>query len=171
MAPGGWELTMPRTTPFLWFDHQALEAAELYVSLFPNSEILEVTHYGPDSPGTEGAVMTVSFTLDGQHYLALNGGPQFPFTEAISFQIACSSQEEVDHYWYGLTANGGQESQCGWLRDRFGLSWQVVPDALPALLSDPDPGRAHRATQAMLAMRRLDIAELRDAADALPAAG
>jgi predicted 3-demethylubiquinone-9 3-methyltransferase (glyoxalase superfamily) len=162
---------MPKTTPCLWFDGQAEQAAEFYLSLFPNSKILDVSRYGPDTPGTEGAVMTVTFSLDGQEYFGLNGGPQFPFTEAISFMISCGSQEEVDHYWYGLTAGGGEESQCGWLKDRFGVSWQVVPTALYELLGDPDPQRAYRATQAMLKMSRLDIDELRRAADGTPDAG
>lgn len=161
---------MPSQTPSLWFNHQAHEAAEFYVSLFPNSKILDVTLYGPDTPGTEGSVQTVRFSLDGQDYIALNGGPLFPFTEAVSFMIHCSSQEEVDHYWYGLTADGGTESSCGWLKDRYGLSWQVVPDDLFELLGDPDPDRAHRATQAMLASSRIDLAEIRRAADTPTAA-
>jgi predicted 3-demethylubiquinone-9 3-methyltransferase (glyoxalase superfamily) len=156
---------MPRILPFLWFDDQAEQAAELYTSVFPNSEITQVTRYGPYSPRPEGTVMTVSFTLDGQDYVALNGGPEFPFTEAVSFQILCASQEEVDHYWTGLTADGGKESQCGWLADRFGLSWQVVPTRLFELLQDPDPGRSRRATQAMLTMAKLDVAALEQAAD------
>ncbi|MBL7499101.1 VOC family protein [Frankia sp. CNm7] len=160
---------MPKTTPFLWFDKQAAEAAEFYVSLFPNSRITHVSRYGPGTPGTEGAVMTVSFSLDGTDFVALNGGPDFRFTEAISFQIDCATQEEVDHYWYGLTAGGGEEGDCGWLKDRYGLSWQVVPTALFELLGDPDGERAGRATQAMLRMHRLDIAELRRAADGAPA--
>ena len=116
----------------------------------------------------EGDVLTVSFTLDGQEYLGLNGGPQFPFSEAISFQIMCTDQEEADHYWNRLT-EGGEESQCGWLKDKFGVSWQVIPVEMLALLSDPDPGRAQRATQAMLGMRRIDIAEIRRAADGVTA--
>ncbi|ADP83936.1 VOC family protein [Pseudofrankia inefficax] len=159
---------MPKQTTFLWFDHQAHEAAEFYVGLFPNSKILDVTHYGPDTPGTPGSVQTVWFSLDGQEYIALNGGPLFPFTEAVSIMIHCGSQEEVDHYWYGLIAGGGAESSCGWLKDRYGLSWQVVPAGLFDLLGDPDPDRAYRATQAMLASSRLDIAEIRRAADGLP---
>lgn len=158
---------MPQQIPCLWFDGQAEEAATLYTSLFPNSSIGDVTRYGPDMPPPmkEGDVMTLSFTLDGQAYTALDGGPQFPFTEAVSFQIICADQEEADHYWYGLLAGGGEESQCGWLTDRFGVSWQVNPVQLTALLSDPDPGRAQRATQAMLRMRRIDIAEIERAAD------
>ncbi|NHC44115.1 VOC family protein [Motilibacter aurantiacus] len=159
---------MPKTIPCLWFDGQAEDAAELYVSLFPNSSITRVTRYGPDQHGAEGAVLTVEFTLDGQDYVGLNGGPQFRFTEAVSFQISTRGQEETDHYWDGLTAHGGEESQCGWLKDRFGLSWQVVPAELMDLLSDPDPGRANRATQAMLQMRRIVIADVRAAADGVP---
>jgi predicted 3-demethylubiquinone-9 3-methyltransferase (glyoxalase superfamily) len=155
---------MPKTIPCLWFDGQAEQAAELYTSIFPNSGVTGVSRYGPDTPGTEGAVMTVEFTLDGQPYVGLNGGPLYSFTEAISFQIPCADQDEVDHYWEGLV-EGGEESQCGWLKDRFGVSWQVVPTRLPELLSDPDPGRAQRAMQAMLKMQKLDIAELERAAD------
>ncbi len=153
---------MPKTIPCLWFDGQAEQAAAHYTAIFPNSEILGTT------PGPDGRAMTVSFRLDGQEYVGLNGGPQFTFTEAISFQILCADQDEVDHYWTGLT-EGGEESQCGWLKDRFGVSWQVVPTALFEALSDPDPGRAQRATQAMMGMRKIDIAELRRAADQVPA--
>ncbi|MBN1092399.1 VOC family protein [Blastococcus sp. TML/M2B] len=158
---------MPKQIPCLWFDGQAEAAAQLYTSLFPNSGIGPITRYGPDMPPPmkEGDVMTVEFTLDGQQYTGLNGGPQFPFTEAISFQILCADQEETDHYWYGLIEGGGEESQCGWLKDRFGVSWQVIPTELLELTGDPDPARAQRATQAMLQMRRIDVAELRRAAD------
>ena len=158
---------MPTQIPCLWFDGQAEEAAQLYTSVFPNSSIDQVTRYGPDMPPPmkEGDVLTVDFTLDGQVYTALNGGPQFPFTEAVSFQIVCADQEESDRYWDRLTADGGEESMCGWLKDRFGLSWQVFPAELIALTNDPDPGRAQRAMQAMLQMRRIDIAEIRRAAD------
>ncbi len=155
---------MPTTTPCLWFDGRAEEAATFYTQVFPNSSITDVTRYGPGGPLPEGTALTVGFSLDGQRYTALNGGPQFSFTEAVSFQIACADQDEVDHYWARLT-DGGEESQCGWLKDRFGLSWQVVPDELPALLADPDPGRAQRAMQAMLAMRKIDVAAVRRAAD------
>jgi predicted 3-demethylubiquinone-9 3-methyltransferase (glyoxalase superfamily) len=156
---------MPKQTPCLWFDGQAEQAA----ALFPDSEILGITRYGPDTPGPEGAVMTVDFSLDGQRYVGLNGGPQFPFTEAISFQIHCADQDEVDHYWVGLTAGGGEEGPCGWLKDRFGVSWQVVPERLFELIGDPDADRAQRATQAMLGMRKIVVAELEKAADAVPA--
>lgn len=159
---------MPKQIACLWFDGQAEEAAQLYTSVFPNSSIGEVTRYGPDMPPPmkEGDVLTVTFTLDGQEYVALNGGPQFSFSEAISFQIMCADQEEADHYWYRLIEDGGEESQCGWLKDRFGVSWQVTPVELPNLLNDSDPGRAQRAAQAMLGMHRIDLAEIRRAADA-----
>ena len=159
---------MPKQIPCLWFDGQAEQAAQHYTSIFPNSSIGEITHYGPNMPMPEGTPMTVSFTLDGQEYVGLNGGPQFPFSEAISFQIMCKDQEETDHYWNKLT-EGGEESQCGWLKDKFGLSWQVFPEELIRLTSDADPGRAQRAIQAMLGMRRIDVAEVRRAADSVPA--
>ena len=155
---------MPKQIPCLWFDGQAEEAAAHYTSIFPSSSIGEITRYGPGMPMPEGTAMTVSFTLDGREYVGLNGGPQFPFTEAISFQIMCADQEEADHYWTRLT-EGGEESMCGWLKDKFGVSWQVVPTELLALLKDPDPERARRATEAMLQMRRIDVAEIRRAAD------
>jgi predicted 3-demethylubiquinone-9 3-methyltransferase (glyoxalase superfamily) len=155
---------MPKTVPFLWFDSQAEEAASFYVDIFPRSQIVNVSRYGPGTPGVEGSAMTVDFVLDGEPWVALNGGPQFSFTQAISFQIPCADADQVDHYWSRLT-DGGEEGQCGWLKDRFGLSWQVVPAELGQLLGDPDPGRAHRAMQAMLGMRKLDVAELRRAAD------
>ncbi|WP_018505395.1 VOC family protein [Parafrankia discariae] len=157
---------MPKTIPCLWFDTDAEAAAALYVSVFPNSAVTGVTHYGPDTHRPEGLVLTVSFTLDGQEYVALNGGPAFTFSEAISFQILCADQAEVDHYWNALTADGGKESQCGWLTDRFGLSWQVVPTRLIELTGDPDPRRAQRATQAMLTMGKINIGALERAADA-----
>jgi predicted 3-demethylubiquinone-9 3-methyltransferase (glyoxalase superfamily) len=159
---------MPATIPCLWFDGQAEEAAQLYTEVFPNSTIDEITRFGPNTPGVEGSVMTVDFTLDGTKYQALNGGPQFNFTEAISFQILCADQEEVDHYWTRLS-DGGEEGPCGWLKDRFGLSWQVVPIRLYELLSDPDPERANRAMQAMLQMGKLVIADMERAADGVPA--
>lgn len=160
---------MPDTTPCLWFDHGLAEqASEFYTSVFPRSEILEVTRYGPDTPGPEGGVMTVVFSLDGRRFVGLNGGPHFTFNEAVSFQITCADQDEVDHYWNALS-DGGEEGPCGWLKDRFGVSWQVVPAALFELTGDPDPDRAQRAVQAMLRMRKLDVAELRRAADQVPA--
>ena len=158
---------MPKTIPCLWFDGQAEQAAELYVSVFPDSKILGKTRYGPDTPGPQGGVMTISFSLDGQEYVGLNGGPQFTFSEAVSFQIMCADQDEVDHYW-NLLSEGGEQGPCGWLKDCFGLSWQVVPSMLPELIADPDPARAQRATQAMLGMGKLDIAELLRAADQVP---
>jgi predicted 3-demethylubiquinone-9 3-methyltransferase (glyoxalase superfamily) len=159
---------MPKTVPCLWFDGQAEEAAAHYTSIFPSSKVLGTTRYGPDMPAPEGSVMTVSFSLDGQEYVGLNGGPEFTFSEAISFQILCADQEEVDHYWSRLS-EGGEEGPCGWLKDRFGVSWQVVPTVLFDLVQDEDAGRAQRATQAMLGMRKIDIAALHRAADQVPA--
>jgi predicted 3-demethylubiquinone-9 3-methyltransferase (glyoxalase superfamily) len=154
---------MPKITPFLWFDNQAEAAADFYVSVFRNSKITAVSRYGEAGPGPAGGVMVVAFELDGQPFTALNGGPLFTFSEAISFQVDCADQAEVDYFWDALSA-GGQTSQCGWLKDRYGLSWQVVPAALPAILSNPDPVKAKRATQAMLTMTKLDIAALEAAA-------
>lgn len=156
---------MPKQTPCLWFDGQGEEAAQFYCSVFPNSRITDVARYGKAGPGREGDVMVVSFELDGQPYVALNGGPQFTFDEAISFQIDCGSQEEADHYWYALSKDG-EEGPCGWLKDRYGLSWQVVPRRMIELLADPDPERSARAMAAMLQMRRIDMAEVERAADA-----
>jgi predicted 3-demethylubiquinone-9 3-methyltransferase (glyoxalase superfamily) len=156
---------MPKLTPCLWFDTEGEDAAELYTSVFPNSKILDVARYGPAGPRPEGTVMTVSFELDGQKFLALNGGPNFKFNEAVSFQIHCRDQEEVDHYWERL-GEGGEPGPCGWLKDRFGLSWQVVPDRLPELLGDPDREKAQRVMAAMLEMGKIEIAELERAAAA-----
>ena len=158
-----------RITPNLWFDGQAEEAARFYTSIFKNSRITSTSRYPENSPGEAGTVMTVEWDLDGQHFVGINGGPQFPFTEAISLQINCSGQDEVDFYWERLT-DGGEEGQCGWLKDRYGVSWQVVPDGMDAVFSDPDPERAKRAMQAMLGMRKLDVAALKAAADGVPAA-
>lgn len=155
---------MPRIVPNLWFDTQAEEAAEFYVSIFPNSRVTEITRYTEAGPGPAGSVLTVNFELDGQLFTGINGGPQFPFTEAVSFVIGCADQAELDHYWERLT-DGGQEVQCGWLKDRYGLSWQVVPAGWEELMNDPDPERAARATAAMLGMVKLDIAALEAAAD------
>jgi predicted 3-demethylubiquinone-9 3-methyltransferase (glyoxalase superfamily) len=152
----------------LWFDTEAEEAAEFYTSLFENSRIVNVSRYTEGAPREAGMVMTVEFELDGQRFVAINGGPQFTFDEAISLQITCEDQEEVDHFWERLT-DGGEESQCGWLKDRYGLSWQVIPKGMDEVFSDPDPERARRAMQAMLGMRKLDIAALRSAADGVPA--
>jgi predicted 3-demethylubiquinone-9 3-methyltransferase (glyoxalase superfamily) len=155
---------MPAITPNLWFDGNGQEAAEFYVSVFPNSEITDVTHYGEAGPGTPGSVLTVDFSLDGQPYTAINGGPQFTFDEAVSFLITCADQDEIDYYWAKLT-EGGEESMCGWLKDRFGLSWQVVPEGWADLLRDPDPARTERAMAAMFTMRKIDIAAIAAAAD------
>lgn len=160
---------MPKITPFLWFDDQAEEAVEFYLSVFPNSRLLQVARHGEGGPGTPGSVMTIHFELDGNEFLALNGGPDhYDFDESISFVIDCATQEEVDHYWEGLLAGGGKEIACGWLRDRYGLRWQVVPTELPSLLSDPDPERAQRAMKAMLSMTKLDIGAMKEAADSAP---
>lgn len=156
---------MQKITPFLWFDKQAEEAAQFYVSLFPDSHVDRVTRSPADTPsGPAGMVLTVEFTLCGTKYVGLNGGPQFPFTEAVSFQISCADQAEVDRLWTSLT-DGGSEGQCGWLKDRWGLSWQVVPTRLHELLGDPDPDRARRAMDAMLTMQKITIADLERAAD------
>jgi predicted 3-demethylubiquinone-9 3-methyltransferase (glyoxalase superfamily) len=154
-----------RLTTCLWFDTQGEEAAEFYCSVIPDSRVLDVSRYGEAGPGTPGAAMTVSFELDGRPFVALNGGPQFTFSEAVSLQVSCRDQDEVDHYWNTLV-EGGEESMCGWLKDRYGFSWQIVPTALPELLGDPDPERAQRAMKAMLGMRKIDIDGLRRAADA-----
>ncbi len=150
--------------PNLWFDTEAEEAAAFYVSIFDNSRIVNVTHYTEAGPRPAGTVMTVEFELDGQRFVGINGGPQFTFDEAVSFQITCETQQELDSYWKRLT-DGGEESQCGWLKDRFGLSWQVVPTGMEEIFADPDPERARRAMAAMLQMRKLDIAALQSAAD------
>ena len=155
---------MPQITPNLWFDTQGLEAAEFYVSLFPNSRVTNVTYYNEAGPGPAGTVLTVEFALDGQQFIAINGGPHFTFDEAVSFQIDCSDQEEVDYYWNRL-CEGGEESQCGWLKDRYGLSWQVCPSGMAEVLGDPDQGRAERAMRAMRGRKKIDLAALRAAAD------
>ncbi len=160
---------MTKITPFLWFDDQAEEAANFYVSVFPDSRILEISRYGEAGPGAPGSVMTVRFVIGdkigGEEFIALNGGPaHYGFDEAISFVIDCESQEEVDYYWKAL-ADDGEEIACGWLKDKFGLRWQVVPSELPSLLRDPDPIRARRAMEAMLTMKKLDVHALKEAAD------
>ena len=154
-----------KITPFLWFDNNAEEAANLYVSVFKNSKILSATRYGDAGPGPKGSVMTISFQIEGQNFTALNGGPHFKFTEATSFVVHCKSQEEVDHYWNKLIEGGGSPSQCGWLKDKFGLSWQIVPDVLMELLQDKDAEKAQRVMQAMLQMTKIDIAKLKQAAE------
>ena len=156
---------MQKITPFLWFDNQAEEAMNFYVSLFKNSKILSVSRYGEGGPGPAGTVMTATFQLDGQEFMALNGGPYFKFTEAISLFVNCETQEEVDVLWEKLL-EGGEEQQCGWLKDRYGLSWQIVPTALGEMLGDPDPKKAQSVMQAMLQMTKIDIAALRRAYDA-----
>ena len=155
---------MSTITPFLWFDTEAEEAAQLYTTLFPNSRITEVSRYGESGPREAGLVMTVAFELDGQRFVALNGGPEHQFTEAVSFVVDCADQAEVDRYWNALTADGGEEGPCGWLKDRFGLSWQITPTRLIELITDPDPEKAQRAMAAMLQMRKIDIAEIERAA-------
>ena len=155
---------MPKITPNLWFDTQAEEAAAFYCSVFPNSKVNEVTHYTEAGPGPVGSVLTVEFELDGQPFVGINGGPEFTFDEAVSFQIDCADQAEVDRYWDKLT-EGGEESQCGWLKDRYGLSWQVVPVGMAELFNDADPQRAARAMRAMLGMKKLDVAAIQAAAD------
>src|SRR4029077_16711435 len=156
---------MPTITPSLWFDTQSMAAAEFYISVFPNSKITNVSHYGEAGPRGAGSILTVDFELDGQPYTAINGGPQFTFDEAISLQISCADQADIDYYWSKL-AEGGEEGPCGWLQDRFGLSWQVVPTAAMAeLMNDPDKGRSQRAMQAVLGMKKLDVAEIYAAAD------
>lgn len=154
---------MQKITPFLWFNDNAEEAINFYTSLFPNSKIISVSRYGEGGPGTPGTVMTATFQLNGQEFMALNGGPQFRFNESISLFVRCETQEEVDRLWNALTSNGGEESMCGWLKDKFGLSWQIVPNALEELLSDPDPARAQHVTQAMLQMKKIDIPTLQRA--------
>jgi predicted 3-demethylubiquinone-9 3-methyltransferase (glyoxalase superfamily) len=157
-----------KITPNLWFDTQAEEAAGFYTSVFKNSRIVSVARYPEGGPGPAGTVMTVEWELDGQRFVGINGGPQFTFDEAVSFQIDCADQEEIDYYWAALS-DGGEEGPCGWLKDRFGLSWQVVPTGMDELFSDPDPAKAQRAMQAMLQMGKLDIAALRSAAEGVPA--
>jgi predicted 3-demethylubiquinone-9 3-methyltransferase (glyoxalase superfamily) len=154
---------MTMLTTCLWFDTQGEEAAKFYTAVFPNSRIRGISHYGEAGPRPAGDVMTVDFELDGQPFVALNGGPEFTFNEAISFQVSCADQAEVDRYW-GLLSEGGEEGPCGWLRDRFGVSWQVIPTALPRLLSDPDQDKSQRVMQAMLQMKKLDVATLEQAA-------
>lgn len=161
---------MPKIAPCLWFDGQAEEAAELYTSLFPDSRIDKIVRSPADNPSTpKGAVLTVDFTLAGQQFIGLNGGPEFPFTEAVSFAIDCEDQAEVDRFWEALIARGGSPGQCGWLKDRFGVSWQVIPKVLPQVLSGPDREGAARAMQAMLQMTKIDVAKLREAYDGVPA--
>ena len=155
---------MPKITPFLWFDDKAEEAMNFYTSIFKNSKTGSVTRYGEGGPGPKGAVMTATFQLEGQDFTALNGGPHFKFTEAISFLVNCETQEEVDEFWEKLSA-GGEKGQCGWLKDKYGLSWQIIPSALGEMLQDKDPEKSKRVMQAMLQMKKLDIARLKQAYD------
>ena len=157
---------MQRITPFLWFDDQAEAAANFYVSVFKNSKITGTSHYTGEEPsGQKGSVMTVSFELDGQEFVALNGGPRFKFTEAVSFVVNCETQEEIDYYWESLTADGGEEVQCGWLADKFGLSWQVVPAKIREWMEDKDPARTQRVMHAVMQMKKLDMAAMQRAYD------
>ena len=160
---------MPKITPVLWYDKEAEEAANFYASIFPNSKITDVARYPEGGPGTPGSVMTVAFELDGKEFTALNAGPHFKFTEAISFVIDCKDQAEVDHYWEKLLEGGGQESQCGWLKDRYGLSWQVTPRRLIELTTETDPETAKRVFAAMMKMVKIDIPTLEAAARGEPA--
>lgn len=156
---------MQQITPCLWFDTQAEEAANFYVSVFPNSKINDVGYYGEGGPRPAGMVLAVAFELDGRPFVALNGGPEFTFDEAISFQVPCDSQDEVDRYWETLSAEG-EQGQCGWLKDRFGVSWQVFPTRLTELLGDPDPGRSQRAMRAMMDQKKIDLAAIEEAVNA-----
>jgi predicted 3-demethylubiquinone-9 3-methyltransferase (glyoxalase superfamily) len=160
---------LQKIVPNLWFDTEGEEAAEFYVSVFPNSRVLNVARYTEAGPRDAGTVMTVEFELDGQRFVAINGGPDFRFSEAVSFQVTCADQQEIDYYWERLTSDGGADGPCGWCKDRYGLSWQVVPDGMDELFADPDPARATRAMEAMLGMRKLDIAALHAAAEGVPA--
>ena len=153
---------MQKIIPFLWFDNQAEEAMNFYTSIFKNSKVGNITRYGDAGPGPKGSVMTVSFELEGQEFTALNGGPEFKFTEAISFFVNCKSQEEVDELWEKLSA-GGEEGPCGWLKDKFGVSWQIVPTVLIEMLNDPDLEKSKRVTEAMLQMKKIDIQSLKQA--------
>jgi len=154
---------MPKITPFLWFDNSAEQAAQFYTSIFRNSKILQTSRYPEGAPGPKGSVMTMKFELNGQEFIALNGGPHFKFNEAISFSVNCETQKEIDEYWEKLTSGGGKEVQCGWLKDKYGLSWQIVPAALGQLMADKDPKKAKRVTQAMMKMVKLDIEALKKA--------
>lgn len=158
---------MPRITPNLWFDTEGEEAAEFYVSVFPNSKINNISHYTDAGPRPAGTVLTVDFELDGQEYTAINGGPEFTFDEAISLLINCADQAEVDYYWERLS-EGGEEGPCGWLKDRYGVSWQVIPEGMDELMKDPDQGRVQRAMEAMFGMKKIDIAAMTAAADRTP---
>jgi predicted 3-demethylubiquinone-9 3-methyltransferase (glyoxalase superfamily) len=151
---------MPQITPFLWFDGRAEDAVTHYVSVFPNSQVVHTSRYGDSAPMPKGTAMSITFQLDGKEFMALNGGPMFTFTPAVSFLVKCETQADVDHYWTRLLDGGGEEQPCGWLKDRFGLSWQVIPTALGRCLGHPDPAKARRALQAMMTMKKIDIAAL-----------
>jgi predicted 3-demethylubiquinone-9 3-methyltransferase (glyoxalase superfamily) len=155
-------MSVQKITPFLWFDHQAEEAVGFYTSIFPNSKIVKVVKYGEAGPGPAGTAMTVAFQLDGQSFVALNGGPHFKFTEAVSFVVNCETQDEIDFYWEKLS-EGGTQVQCGWLKDKFGLSWQVVPVMMGELLIHPDPEKSKRVMQAMMKMKKIDMRALKEA--------
>ena len=157
---------MQKINPCLWFDNNAEEAVNHYTSIFKNSKKGAVTHYGDNAPLPRGTILTIAFTLEGQDFLALNGGPAFKFNESISLSVNCETQEELDTYWNKLISAGGQPSQCGWLKDKFGLSWQIVPAVLPELISDKDPARANRVMQSLLQMTKLDVRQLQQAANA-----
>jgi len=156
---------MQKITPFLWFDNQAEEAANFYCSVFKNSKVGTVSRYGDSGPGPKGSVMTVAFELDGQHFTALNGGPIFKFTEAISLVVNCEDQEEIDYFWEKLSADGGKEVECGWLKDKYGLCWQVVPKILGELIQSDDPKKSERVMKALMQMKKLDVAKLKQAAE------
>lgn len=159
--------SVQKLTPCLWFDGQAEDAARFYVSIFENAKLGKVSRYGQEGFDVhhqpEGKVMVAEFTIEGQNFVALNGGPQFKFSEAISFQVSCDTQEEIDHYWSRLTADGGQEGSCGWLKDKFGLSWQIIPSTIGSMMTDPDPAKPQRVMKAFMQMRKLDLAELQRA--------
>ena len=157
-------VTKQKITPFLWFDTQAEEAVQFYLSIFKDAKITATTRYGEEGPGPKGSVMTISFTLGGQEFVALNGGPNFKFNEAVSFVVNCDTQDEVDHYWEKLVAGGGRHIECGWLRDKYGLAWQIVPTLFWTLIDDPDPARVQRVMHTMMQMRKMDIAVLQQAA-------
>jgi predicted 3-demethylubiquinone-9 3-methyltransferase (glyoxalase superfamily) len=161
-------MTEQKIVPNLWFDTQAEEAAHYYIDVFGSGRIVSVSRYPQESPGPAGSIMAVEFEAGGLRFVGINGGPQFPFTEAVSFQIDCADQAEVDRFWDRFIGDGGEESQCGWLKDKYGLSWQVVPAGMGEMFADPDPARAQRAVQAMLGMKKLDVAALRAAADEVP---
>jgi len=155
---------MPSITPYLWFDNQAEEAANFYASVFGNPRVVDIQRYGEAGPGPKGTAMVVTFELEGQKFIALNGGPHFKFNEAVSFYTSCKNQEEVDELWEKL-ADGGEPGQCGWLKDKYGMSWQIIPTALSDMLSDPDPDKSNRVMKAMLEMKKIDIRALKDAYD------